>query len=143
MLFLDKLKIGSLVQVNLDLSKDRLSNETIEAINTSSIGVISDFKITDGKGIGVILKLSNGKKQWFFENEIDLLDENGEVVKRINNNDNKKIATMKFIDLNFENKITYVYIKKEFVGGCDIVKEMYESGDLKKVFDDKGIKYKK
>jgi len=106
MLFLDKLKIGSLVQVNLDLSKDRLSNETIEAINTSSIGVISDFKITDGKGIGVILKLSNGKKQWFFENEIDLLDENGEVVKRINNNDNKKIATMKFIDLNFENKIT-------------------------------------
>ena len=34
-------------------------------------------------------------------------------------------------------------IKKEFVGGCDIVKEMYESGDLKKVFDDKGVNYKK
>ena len=39
--------------------------------------------------------------------------------------------------------IPQLYIKKEFVGGCDIVKEMYESGDLKKVFDDKGIKYKK
>ena len=39
--------------------------------------------------------------------------------------------------------IPQLYIKKEFVGGCDIVKEMYESGDLKKVLDDKGINYKK
>ena len=35
--------------------------------------------------------------------------------------------------------IPQLYIKKEFVGGCDIVKEMYESGELKKIFDDKGI----
>ena len=39
--------------------------------------------------------------------------------------------------------IPQLYIKKEFVGGCDIVKEMYESGELEKLFDDKGIKYKK
>tara|TARA_B100001559_G_scaffold293453_1_gene274488 strand:+ start:922 stop:1254 length:333 start_codon:yes stop_codon:yes gene_type:complete len=39
--------------------------------------------------------------------------------------------------------IPQLYIKKEFVGGCDIVKEMYESGELKKIFDDKGISYKK
>ena len=39
--------------------------------------------------------------------------------------------------------IPQLYIKKEFVGGCDIVKEMYENGELKKVFDDKGVKYKK
>ena len=39
--------------------------------------------------------------------------------------------------------IPQLYIKKEFVGGCDIVKEMYESGELKKVFDNKGISYKK
>ena len=39
--------------------------------------------------------------------------------------------------------IPQLYVKKEFVGGCDIVKEMYENGDLKKVFDDKGINYKK
>ena len=39
--------------------------------------------------------------------------------------------------------IPQLYIKKEFVGGCDIVKEMYESGELKKVFDDKEISYKK
>ena len=39
--------------------------------------------------------------------------------------------------------IPQLYIKKEFVGGCDIVKEMYENGELKKIFDDKGIEYKK
>ena len=39
--------------------------------------------------------------------------------------------------------IPQLYVKKEFVGGCDIVKEMYENGELKKVFDDKGVKYKK
>ena len=39
--------------------------------------------------------------------------------------------------------IPQLYIKKEFVGGCDIVKEMYENGELKKIFDNKGISYKK
>ena len=39
--------------------------------------------------------------------------------------------------------IPQLYIKKEFIGGCDIVKEMFESGELKKVFEDKGINYKK
>jgi len=39
--------------------------------------------------------------------------------------------------------IPQLYIQKEFVGGCDIIKEMYESGELKKIFDNKGIAYKK
>ena len=39
--------------------------------------------------------------------------------------------------------IPQLYVKKEFVGGCDIVKEMYENGELKKIFQDKGIDYKK
>ena len=39
--------------------------------------------------------------------------------------------------------IPQLYIKKEFVGGCDIVKEMYENGELKKVLEDKGIDFKK
>jgi len=38
--------------------------------------------------------------------------------------------------------IPQLYIKKEFVGGCDIVKEMYESGELKKILKDKGISFK-
>ena len=38
--------------------------------------------------------------------------------------------------------IPQLYIKKEFIGGCDIVKEMYENGELKKVLEDKGINFK-
>tara|TARA_B100000941_G_C28427864_1_gene512506 strand:- start:679 stop:1014 length:336 start_codon:yes stop_codon:yes gene_type:complete len=39
--------------------------------------------------------------------------------------------------------IPQLYIKKEFVGGCDIVKEMYENGELKKILDVKGVNHKK
>ena len=39
--------------------------------------------------------------------------------------------------------IPQLYIKKEFVGGCDIVKEMFENGELKKFLDSKEIEYKK
>ena len=105
MSILDKVKIGNSVQVNLELSKDRLTKETIDAINVSSLGKISDFRITDGKGIGVVLQLSNGKEQWFFEDEIDLLDENGNVIKK--NNDKKENSNFLFDflrGLNYEKK---------------------------------------
>ena len=105
MSILDKVKVGNSVKVNLDLSKDRLTKETIDAIEVSSLGKISDFRITDGKGIGVILQLSNGKEQWFFEDEIDLLDENGNVIKK--NNDKKENINFIFDflrGLNYENK---------------------------------------
>ena len=36
-----------------------------------------------------------------------------------------------------------LYIKREFLGGCDIVKEMYESGYLQKKHQEKSINYKK
>ena len=35
--------------------------------------------------------------------------------------------------------IPQLYVKKEFIGGCDIVKEMFEKGELKKIFEDKKI----
>ena len=38
--------------------------------------------------------------------------------------------------------IPQVYIQKEFVGGCDIVKEMYETGELAKLLETKGISFK-
>ena len=105
MSILDKVKIGNSVQVNLELSKDRLTKETIDAINVSSLGKISDFRITDGKGIGVVLKLSNGKEQWFFEDEINLLDENGKVIKKNNNKkDNSNFIFDLSRGLNYENK---------------------------------------
>ena len=80
--FLDLVKIGSQVKVNVDLSKDRLSTKTIDAIKQNSTCLVEDFRLTDGKGIGVVVKLSNGDKEWFFENEIQLLDKNGKIINR-------------------------------------------------------------
>ena len=105
MSILDKVKIGNSVQVNLELSKDRLNKETIDAINVSSLGKVSDFRITDGKGIGVVLQLSNGQEQWFFEDEIDLLDENGNVIKKNYDKQENSNFIFDFLrGLNYENK---------------------------------------
>lgn len=35
--------------------------------------------------------------------------------------------------------IPQLYVKGEFIGGADIVREMYETGELKKALEDKGI----
>ena len=37
--------------------------------------------------------------------------------------------------------IPQLYIKKEFVGGCDIVKEMFEKGELQKKLEESGINF--
>lgn len=38
--------------------------------------------------------------------------------------------------------IPQLYIKGEFIGGCDIVREMFQSGELTQMFDAKGVAYK-
>ncbi len=35
--------------------------------------------------------------------------------------------------------IPQLYIKKEFIGGCDIVKELFENGELKKILENRGV----
>ena len=105
MSLLDNAKIGNSAQINLELSKDRLNKEIIDTINVSNVGKISDFRITDGKGIGVVLQLSNGKEQWFFEDEIDLLDEDGNVIKKIDNTkENNNLIFDIFKGLKYEDK---------------------------------------
>ena len=39
--------------------------------------------------------------------------------------------------------IPQLYIKGEFVGGCDIVREMYEAGELQQMLEDKGVEFDK
>ena len=44
----------------------------------------------------------------------------------------------------FSNWVTIpqLYVKEEFIGGCDIVKEMNESGELLELFNTKGVQVK-
>ena len=105
MSLLDSTKIGNFVQINIALSRDRLTKDIIDAINVSSVGKISGYKITDGKGIGVVIKLSNGKKQWFFEDEINLLDENGNVIKKVKDKkENNNFLFNILRELKYEDK---------------------------------------
>ena len=104
MSILENAQIGNIVKINLELSKDRLAKDVIDAVSNSPVGTISDFRITDGKGIGVVLKLSNGKEQWFFENEIDILDEKGNIVPQDigeSEKNNSKFSILK--DIDYEN----------------------------------------
>lgn len=38
--------------------------------------------------------------------------------------------------------IPQLYVKGEFVGGCDIIREMYESGELQDMLKEKGVSFK-
>jgi len=38
--------------------------------------------------------------------------------------------------------IPQLYIKGEFVGGCDIVREMYEAGELQQMLEEKGVAFR-
>ena len=39
--------------------------------------------------------------------------------------------------------IPQLYIKREFIGGCDIIKEVYENGELAKYLETKDISFQK
>ena len=99
--FLDLVKVGSVVKVNIDASKDRLNPRTIEAIKESPNCIVEDFRITDGQGIGVVIELKNGEKEWFFENEIEIFDAAGKIIKR------KKIDETNLFRLDFLDNFNY------------------------------------
>jgi len=92
--FLDLVKIGSPVNINVNLSKDRLSSKTLNSIKESSSFKVKDFRLTDGKGVGVIIEFSNGEEEWFFENEIEILDENGKIIPRVDSIENNIFSNL-------------------------------------------------
>ena len=98
--FLDLVKIGSQVNINVNLSKDRLTSKTLEAIKESSNFKVKDFRLTDGKGVGVIVEFSNGDEEWFFENEIEILDADGKIIPRVDSTENNIFS-------NFINGLEY------------------------------------
>ena len=102
--FLDLVKIGSPVNINVSLSKDRLTSKTLNAIKESSSFKVKDFRLTDGKGVGVIVEFSNGEEEWFFENEIEILDENGKIIPRVDTLDKNIFFSNLLNKLNYKSK---------------------------------------
>ena len=102
--FLDLVKIGSSVNINVNLSKDRLTSKTLSYIKESSSFKVKDFRLTDGKGIGVIVEFSNGEEEWFFENEIEILDENGKVIPRVDAIEKNNIFSNLLKSLKYKTK---------------------------------------
>lgn len=58
-------------RVRLRRLRERPSPEVIKRLGT--IGVIEDFKMTDGKGIGVIVRFDDKFSSWFFEDEVEVV----------------------------------------------------------------------
>ncbi len=63
-------RIGSSIKINLDRVRDRIPPNLAEQLSKNPRGTVIDYKMTDGTGIGVVIKLSDGSKKWFFEDEI-------------------------------------------------------------------------
>lgn len=66
----DTVQVGSKVRVTR--VRDRISSELVDTLKSDATGTVSGFRTVDGKGIGVVVTLSNGQTAWFFEDEIAL-----------------------------------------------------------------------
>ncbi|ABX08356.1 conserved hypothetical protein [Prochlorococcus marinus str. MIT 9211] len=62
-------RIGSRIKVDLDQVRDRIPGKLIKKLTKDPSGTVLDYKMTDGGGVGVIVKLNDGSKRWFFEDE--------------------------------------------------------------------------
>ncbi|MBD1849597.1 DUF2862 domain-containing protein [Leptolyngbya sp. FACHB-711] len=61
------MEIGQKVRVRR--LRDRSPKAVVDCLGKT--GVINGFKMTDGSGIGVIVKFDNGFTTWFFEDELE------------------------------------------------------------------------
>ena len=64
-------KVGSKIKINIEKVKDRLPSKLIQQISSNSKAVITGYKMTDGRSIGLIVKFQSGEENWFFPEEIE------------------------------------------------------------------------
>ncbi len=105
---------------------------------------ISDYIDSEVKGTDVVLfmKGTPGFPQCGFSGQVvQILDYVGVDYKGINVLDSLELR-QGIKDYSNWPTIPQLYVKGEFVGGCDIVREMFQAGELQAFFDGKGIKVK-
>ena len=64
-------KIGSKIKINIDKVKDRIPDKLMNQISTNPKAIITGYKMTDGRSIGLIVKFQSGEENWFFPEEIE------------------------------------------------------------------------
>ena len=64
-------KIGSKIKINIDKVKDRIPNKLLLQISNNPKAIITGYKMTDGRSIGLIVKFQSGEENWFFPEEIE------------------------------------------------------------------------
>lgn len=62
------ISIGS--KIRITRVRDRIPQSLVDLLKTDSSGTVKEFRTVDGKGIGVVVDLSDGSTSWFFEDEI-------------------------------------------------------------------------
>ena len=63
-------RIGSKIKINIERVRDRIPSDLINQLTEDPKGTVMDYKMTDGRGIGLVLKLKDGSQNWFFEDEV-------------------------------------------------------------------------
>ena len=64
------LKKGEILRVEINEVKDRLPQSILEIIRKEPFVELVGYKMVDGNQFGLVVKLTNGKINWFFENEL-------------------------------------------------------------------------
>ena len=61
---------GQTLKVKLERVKDRLPKSLLKHLAIDPYGKLVGYKMVDGNSFGLVLELRNGKRSWFFENEL-------------------------------------------------------------------------
>ena len=64
---------GQTLKVEINEVKDRLSENLVEIIRKDPIVELVGYKMVDGNQFGLVVKLSDGQFNWFFEKELSLI----------------------------------------------------------------------
>ena len=67
------MEIGQTVKV-LRL-RQKMAADLVEKIKQNPTGTVKEFKMTDGSGVGVVVDFGNGFSTWFFEDEVEAVQE--------------------------------------------------------------------
>ncbi len=62
-------RIGSKIRIDLEKVKSRIPKDLTNQLRNDPSGTVMDYKMTDGGGVGVVVRFNDGTKRWFFEDE--------------------------------------------------------------------------